>query len=185
MLAAGAAGHFYWITSRAAGIAALVLTSASVGVGVTMGGRLIRGRVPDLRALHEALSLGALLALAIHGLSLVGDGFIGMNLADVTVPFASSFATFWVTLGVVGGWLLILLGLSYYFRARIGAQRWKRLHRWTLLGWLLGVVHAVGVGTDAGTAWFLLSVGVVVLPAAAMVALRLSGNSQATFTSGS
>jgi sulfoxide reductase heme-binding subunit YedZ len=185
MLAASTAGHLYWITSRAAGIAALALASASVGLGVAMGGRLVRGRVPDLRVAHEALSLGTMAALAVHGLALVGDAFIGMNLADVSVPFASSYQTFWVTLGVVGGWLLVLLGLSYYFRARIGAERWKRLHRWTLLAWLLGVVHALGVGTDAGAAWFLLSVGAVALPAAAMVALRFSGTSQVRFTSGS
>lgn len=182
MLAVDTAQHVYWITSRAAGIAALMLASASVGVGVTMGGRLIRGRTPDLRVTHEALSLATIAALLVHGLSLVGDGFIGMNLADVSIPFASSYQTFWVTVGICGGWLLVLLGLSYYVRARIGTERWKRLHRWTLLAWVLGIVHAVGMGTDTGSAWFLLSVGAVVLPAIAIVGLRLSGASQPTFT---
>ena len=50
----------FWITSRAAGIVALILASASVGVGVSISGRLVKGRGPDLRVTHEALSLAAL-----------------------------------------------------------------------------------------------------------------------------
>jgi sulfoxide reductase heme-binding subunit YedZ len=182
MLAIDTAPHLYWITSRAAGTAALLLSSAAVGVGVTMGGRLLRGRGPDLRVTHEALSLATMAALLVHALSLLGDNFIGMGLADVSVPFASSYKTLWTTLGIVGGWLLILLGLSYYARARIGINRWKKLHRWTLLAWALGLVHSLGEGTDAGVAWFLVSVAAVTLPALALVAVRFSGSSQRTPT---
>jgi sulfoxide reductase heme-binding subunit YedZ len=182
MLALDTGPHLYWITSRAAGVSALLLSSASVGVGVTMSGRLLRGRGPGLRVAHEALSLATLLALAVHGLALLGDGFIEMGLADVTIPFATSYKTLWVGMGVVGGWLLVLLGLSYYARARIGAQRWKRLHRWTLLAWVLGTAHALGAGTDAGVAWFAISAGVVVAPALLLVAMRFSASSQPPLT---
>ena len=65
--------HFFWITSRAAGTAALLLSSAAVCVGLAMGGRLVRGR--DLSATHEALSLATIAALGVHALSLLGDGF--------------------------------------------------------------------------------------------------------------
>ena len=174
MLGTATATHIYWITSRAAGIAALMLASASVGVGVTMSARFVRGRTPDLRVTHEALALATMAALAVHGLSLLGDGFIGMNLAGVSVPFASSYRTLWTTMGIVGAWLLVLLGLSYYARARIGVARWKRLHRWTLLAWVLGIGHALGEGTDAGVPWFLVSVGAVVVPALGLVLARLA-----------
>jgi sulfoxide reductase heme-binding subunit YedZ len=174
MLGTATATHIYWITSRAAGIAALMLASASVGVGVTMSARFVRGRTPDLRVTHEALALATMAALAVHGLSLLGDGFIGMNLAGVSVPFASSYRTLWTTMGIVGAWLLVLLGLSYYARARIGLARWKRLHRWTLLAWVLGIGHALMMGTDAGTAWFLLATALVVIPAGALLVRRLT-----------
>ncbi|MEA2154289.1 MAG: hypothetical protein QOE11_429, partial [Solirubrobacteraceae bacterium] len=36
--------HFFWITSRAAGIAALLLASAAVGLGLALSGRLAKGR---------------------------------------------------------------------------------------------------------------------------------------------
>src|SRR3954449_3023643 len=70
--------------------------------------------------------------------------------------------------------MLILLGLSYYLRARIGTARWRSLHRFTALAWVLGVAHAVGEGTDASAAWFLVAAAAVVVPAGALLAARLA-----------
>ena len=60
--------------------------------------------------------------------------------------------------------MFVILGLSYYVRGRIGPQRWRKLHRFTALAWVLGVVHALMMGTDAGAAWFLLAAALVVDP---------------------
>ncbi len=147
--------HVFWITSRAAGSLALILASLSVGFGLLMAGKLVRGRGPDLRVVHEALALGTIGALVVHAGALVFDGFVGMSALDVTVPFLSGYHRFWTTLGIMGGWAIVLLGLSFYLRDRIGRGRWKLLHRFTAVGWLAGAGHALGEGTDAGTWWFL------------------------------
>jgi sulfoxide reductase heme-binding subunit YedZ len=55
---------------------------------------------------------------------------------------------------VIGGYLAALLGLSYYVRRRIGAKLWRKAHRATIVVWLLGLVHALGAGTDASAVWF-------------------------------
>jgi sulfoxide reductase heme-binding subunit YedZ len=170
-LATATGPHLFWITSRAAGIAALILSSVSVCVGLLMSGRL-RGRLGELRVAHEALSLATLAALLVHGVSLLGDSFMHPSLADIALPFASSYETFWTSAGIVSFWTLALLGSSYYFRARIGVQRWRRLHRLTALAWILGLVHALGEGTDAGQTWFLVMVGVAVVPALALLSVR-------------
>jgi sulfoxide reductase heme-binding subunit YedZ len=167
--------HFFWITSRAAGIAALLLASAAVGLGLAMGGRLVKGRTQDLRPLHEALSLATLAALVVHALALLGDGFLHPSLADVTLPFASSHQRFWQTIGIVAGWMLLILGLSFYARTRIGVQRWRKLHRWTALAWVLSIGHALGEGTDAGRVWFLAATGMVVLPTLWLLVERHAG----------
>jgi sulfoxide reductase heme-binding subunit YedZ len=164
--------HLFWITSRAAGVAALVLSSFSVCLGLTMGGKLARRNGPDLRVAHEALSLATLAAIAIHGLTLLGDSFMHPSLLDISIPFASSYMTFWTSAGIVAFWALLLLGVSYYLRGRIGVQRWRTLHRFTALAWILGVVHSLGEGTDAGQTWFLAMTAIVVLPALALLAVR-------------
>ena len=178
LLATSAGPHLFWITSRAAGIAALVLSSLSVTLGLLMGGRLLNGRGPDLRAAHEALSLATLAALLVHGLTLLGDSFLHPSLADVSLPFVSGYKTLWTTTGIVAFWALLLLGLSYYARARIGVQRWRRLHRFTALAWVLGLVHSLGEGTDAGQSWFLAMTLVVVVPPLVLLAVRWVGSSR-------
>lgn len=168
--------HLFWITSRAAGVLALVLSSVAVSLGLLMSTKLLRRRGPDLLAAHEVLSLTAIAAIAVHGLALLGDGYLKASLADIAVPLAFSYKTFWTSIGIIAGWGTALLGLSYYVRRYIGAARWRKLHRCTALVWLAGLVHALGEGTDARQAWFLAMVGIVVVPALAMLAVRLSGS---------
>ena len=167
--------HLFWITSRAAGIAALVLASLAVSLGLLMSTKLLRGRAADLRVTHEILSLSTLAAIVVHAVTLLGDKFLHPSVLDITVPFASSYKTAWMSLGIIGGWGLTLLGISYYARRTIGAKRWRKLHRFTALAWLAGLVHAVGMGTDAGQIWFLAMIGIVAIPALALLILRLSG----------
>jgi methionine sulfoxide reductase heme-binding subunit len=171
-LTTSATPHLFWITSRAAGIASLVLASLAVSMGLIMSLKFMRRRGPDLTTLHEALSLATLVALAVHGLSLLGDHFLSPSLADITLPFAWGYKTFWTSVGIIGGWGLAFLGLSYYFRRRIGVQRWRKLHRLTALMWVFGIVHTLGEGTDAGQTWFLAMLGIVAVPATALLLVR-------------
>jgi sulfoxide reductase heme-binding subunit YedZ len=166
--------HLFWITSRAAGTLALLFSSVAVGVGLSMGGKLIKGRGPDLRVAHEALSMATIVAIVVHAVALLGDSFMHPSVADITIPFVSSYMTAWTTIGIVGGWVMIILGLSFYVRGRIGRQRWRKLHRFTALAWILGLAHSLGEGTDAGQLWFLVATAIVVLPAAALLVVRLS-----------
>jgi methionine sulfoxide reductase heme-binding subunit len=174
MLAAAIQGHFFWITSRAAGTAALLASSVSVGVGLLMSQRLLKGRQPDLRIVHEALSLATIAAIVVHAAALLGDSFLHPSIADVTVPFVSGYKEPWTTIGIVSGWLMVLLGLSFYARARIGQQRWRSVHRFTALAWVLGLAHSLGEGTDAGQAWFLVATAIVAIPAATLLAVRMT-----------
>ena len=172
LVATATTPHLFWITSRAAGTAALFLSSLGVCAGILMSGRFMRGRGADLRPLHEALSLATIAALLVHGLSLVGDKFLNQSLVDVVVPFAGSYKTGWTSLGIIAAWMLVLLGPSYYVRRVIGQKRWVKLHRFTAVAWLLGIVHAIGEGTDAGSAWFVLLIAVTTVPALVLLTLR-------------
>jgi methionine sulfoxide reductase heme-binding subunit len=165
-------GHLFWIASRASGTVALLLSSAAVALGVMQGTRLLPRAGRDLRPLHEALSLATMAAIAVHAATLVGDGYLSPSVADLTIPFVSSYQRGWTTLGIVAGWGLIALGLSYYHRARIGVALWRRLHRFTALFWLVGLAHSLGEGTDAGEAWFLLAVAIAVAPPLVLLLIR-------------
>ncbi len=168
--------HLFWITSRAAGTASLVLASMSVTVGLMIGGKLMAGRGlgGDMRALHEALALGALGALALHGLSLLGDPYLHPGVGGIVIPFAGRYRPLWTGLGIIGGWGLAALGLSYYARNSFGPDRWRALHRFTIVFWALGVTHTIGAGTDARTRWYLILLVLLVVPPLVMLPARLA-----------
>jgi sulfoxide reductase heme-binding subunit YedZ len=169
------APHLFWITSRAAGGAALLLASASVALGLMMSSKRKGPNKRDLRAIHEALSLTTLAMVALHGLALLGDAFLNPGLAGIAIPFASAYRPIWTGLGIIAGYGLAVLGLTYYLRDRIGAARWRRVHRLTAIFWLLAVVHTIGAGSDAAQLWFLIASGTLVIPAALLLILRWLG----------
>jgi methionine sulfoxide reductase heme-binding subunit len=171
-LAVSTEPHLFWITSRAAGTAALFLSSASVTLGLAMSMRVVRGKGAEMRAIHEALSLATVAALLVHGLSLLGDKFLHPSVADIAIPFASGYKTGWTSLGIIAAYALILLGPSYYARRLIGQERWRRWHRFTALAWIAGIVHSFGEGTDAGSAWFVVMVALTTIPAVMLLVLR-------------
>ncbi len=178
------APHIFWITSRAAGGAALLLASASVAVGLMMGGRRSGANKRDLRSVHEALSLTSLAMVAVHGLALLGDSYLNPGLAGITIPFASFYRPVWTALGILAGYGLAALGLSYYLRNRVGAARWRRLHRLTAVFWLAAIAHTIGAGSDAAEPWFLAISAAPILPAAALLLVRWLGRQARYFPDG-
>ena len=168
--------HLFWVTSRAAGIAAMILASGSLGVGLLIRGRGEPRRLlgSDARALHEALSLATIVAIAIHGLALLGDSYLHPSPLDIAVPFTGAYRPLWTGLGIVSGWGIAALGLSYYARSRIGAARWRLLHRFIAIFWALGLVHTLGAGSDAGQLWLLLAIAAPAVPAALLLFGRLA-----------
>jgi sulfoxide reductase heme-binding subunit YedZ len=169
------APHLFWITSRAAGGAAMLLASASVTVGLMMSSKRKTPGKRDFRAIHEALSLSTLAMVALHGLALLGDAWLSPGLTGIAIPFVSTYRPLWTGVGIVAGYGLAGLGLTYYLRDRIGAARWRRLHRLTALFWLLAVGHSIGAGSDAEEVWFLALGALTVIPAALLLALRWLG----------
>jgi sulfoxide reductase heme-binding subunit YedZ len=154
----------WWLAARASGIVALALVTLSVAVGLTMAGRIARrpGLSRTLMALHQHAALAGLIAIAVHGLTLLADPWLHPGVAGVTVPFAMSYRPAFTALGIVAAYLAALLGLSFYARRRVGPRLWRRAHRATVLVYALGVVHALGAGSDASTPWlrwFLLVTG--------------------------
>ena len=164
--------HLFWITSRAAGIAALLASTAAVALGLMMSTRLRRGA--DFKPLHEALSLATMVALGVHALALLGDGYLkplaGRRHAPVRllVRAAVDDDGHRRRLDARDPRALLLRARE----DRPGAL--AHLHRFTALAWVLGIVHAIGEGTDAGTPLFLLTAAALILPTAALLARRLA-----------
>jgi sulfoxide reductase heme-binding subunit YedZ len=157
----------WWLISRASGIVAVILISLSVLMGLVMAARLLRPvHKRAVVHLHEYVAILSLVAIAVHGLTLLGDTWLKPGLTGITVPFALGYRPVWTGLGLIAGYLALLLGPTFYLRRRIGTRRWRKLHRATTIVWLLAAVHALGSGSDAGTVWLR---AIVLLPAVPII----------------
>jgi ferredoxin-NADP reductase/DMSO/TMAO reductase YedYZ heme-binding membrane subunit len=165
----------WWLTSRAAGVLALVCVAVSVGIGLAMAGR-VSGRprlARQLMACHQQTALAGLVAVAVHGIALMGDRYLDPGVQGIAVPFVLDHARLWTGLGVVAGWLAAILGLTYWLRDRIGPQRWRTLHRATLLVYVLSVAHTLGSGTNASQGWLQLLVVATAAPILFLFVVRV------------
>ena len=165
----------WWLASRASGVVALGLVTASVAIGLAMAGKVLRrpGLGRKLKAVHEHTAVAGLVANAVHGITLLGDRWLHPGVGGILVPFSMSYRPLFTGLGILGGYLAALLGFTFYLRRRLGPRLWRQAHRATVVVYLLAVVHVLGAGTDAGSPWlrgFLLATGV---PIAALFVWRM------------
>jgi len=168
----------WWLASRSAGIVALLCVTGSVILGLVMANNLPRraGAKARLRPMHEAIALAGLVALAVHGLSLLGDPWLKPGITGIAIPFSSHYRPLYTGIGVIAGYGIALLGLSFYVRRQIGARRWRQIHRFTVAAYALAIVHVLGAGTDAGQRWLEVILLASVVPVAILFAMRvLSG----------
>ena len=145
----------WWLAARASGLVALALVTLSVGLGLTMAGGVSKrpGLKRTLVAIHEHAAVIAFVAICVHALTLMADRWLKPGLSGVLVPFTMSYRPFFTGLGVIAAYLVVLLGLSFYARRSIGTRLWRRMHRFTIVAYVLAVVHTLGAGTDASTPW--------------------------------
>ena len=144
-------------------------------LGLLMANGLPRraGIKRKLLTLHESFALVGLVAIGVHGVTLLGDTYLKPSLAQIAVPFDSSYRPGFTGLGVIAGYLAVALGLSYYARRVIGVRRWRTIHRATIVVWALGVIHVLGSGTDAGQIWLRAILALSALPIVFLFLLRV------------
>ena len=147
----------WWLASRASGILALVLMSVSVTIGLLLATGLARmrpGLPKKLVGIHEHAALCSLVAIAVHGIALLGDGWMRPGLTGISIPFVLDYEPLFTGIGIISGYVAAALGLSFYARRRIGTNVWRKLHKLTVLAWTGSMVHAIGAGSDASSPWF-------------------------------
>ena len=138
-----------WLVVRGAGLVAFALLTLSVWLGLAMSTRLLGARrQKKLLGLHRSLSWMGLSALALHAGALLVDPTINFGPAAVLIPFAAPWHPVAVAAGVIAGWLMLMLAVSFRLRARIGQRVWRQLHYASFAAFLLAMLHAITSGTD-------------------------------------
>ena len=143
-----------WYTTRATGIVALVLLTATMFLGILTAGRAPSTLPAFARAdIHRRIAVLTVVFLALHVLTSVLDTYVDINWLAIVVPFTSSYHTYWLALGTVGVDLVLAVAVSSALRQRISARAWRLCHWLAYLSWPVALAHSFGMGTDMGESW--------------------------------
>lgn len=146
-----------WYADRASGdVTMLMLTLALIlGMGTTVRWKSTFWPKYISSGLHQNVSLLIFCFLTVHVLTAVLDPFAKLGLTDALIPFSSWYRPLWLGFGVVAAEITAALAITSLLRKHIGYRLWRFLHWFSYAAWPLGVLHALGTGTDVRTVWFL------------------------------
>ena len=139
-----------WYVARSAGLVAWLACAASVGWGLTLSSRLVRKRGAPawLLGSHKFLGLLSVVFVGVHMVSLWFDKYVPFGVAELLVPFRTSYKPLAVAWGIVAFYLLLAVELTSVFMRRIPRKWWHRIHLSSLLLLVLATVHGITAGTD-------------------------------------
>lgn len=165
-----------WYATRATGVVALVLFSATMVMGILTAGRLRARSWPAFAQadLHKRVSLLAMVFLAIHILTSLLDTYVHIGWASIVVPFISPYQSLWTGLGTVAVDLMAAVAISSALRQRISAGSWRAIHWLAYLSWPVAMAHSLGEGTDAPKLWLDALAGVCAAAVVGALAWRIA-----------
>ncbi|MEZ5179939.1 MAG: ferric reductase-like transmembrane domain-containing protein [Acidimicrobiales bacterium] len=146
-------GSIWWYSTRAAGLVAWGLLSASVIAGLLLSGKVTGGRVrPNwLTDLHRGLSGLAVAFVGVHVVTVVADSYVHFGAADVLVPMASGWKPLAVAWGIVSMYLLVAVEATSLLRRHLTKKQWRAVHLLSFPLFLSATAHGVSAGTELGT----------------------------------
>lgn len=110
-------------------------------------------------AIHKAMAITLLLAIAVHGGFLLVDKYLPFSLSQILIPFDSKYnngtdlsglvlGAFGVTFGILAMYLILIIVASSLGWIDTKTGRWRKLHYLSYAVIFLVLLHALYVGSD-------------------------------------
>ena len=143
-------GKAFWFLTRASGLVAIVLLSATLVLGIVSSVGWTTQRWPRFvsQDVHRNLSLLCITFVIVHVITTVVDGFVPIGFLDAVVPFRSPYRPIYLGLGALCFDLLLAVLVTSGLRHRIGYSSWRFVHWLAYLCWPIALIHGLGSGTD-------------------------------------
>jgi DMSO/TMAO reductase YedYZ heme-binding membrane subunit len=142
-----------WVLARVSGITSylLLFVLMILGVGISSGyifrlvGPIVAWRI------HRATGITLMAFVFIHLVALFLDDFMNFSILDLFVPFYSEFSPTYMSLGIIGFYLLAIIVLSSIFMIVTKYKAWRFLHYLTFPVFVALFIHGVFLGSDTGS----------------------------------
>lgn len=146
-----------WGVARASGFVAFLAATGAVLLGARRPSGLPIGGLPArIYALHRALGISAVFAMAVHLIALRADAFVEFAWRQLLLaPWTSGYEPFAFTLGWLAMISLVLTAASGGLRRLMPGGTWRLVHALAYLTFALSLVHGLLAGSDSGSPWAL------------------------------
>jgi predicted ferric reductase len=147
--------HIWWYISRAAGLMGYLLVWLSTLWGFAIASKIFDSFLKRefTYAFHEHLSLLSLGFMLLHMVVLLLDRVEPLGLAEILIPFASTYRPFWTGIGIIAFYLSLLVTVTFYIRSRISMQSFRSIHYLSIVAYLGALLHGLYAGTDSLLNW--------------------------------
>ncbi len=160
-----------WLAARAAGIVSYLLLTGQIVFGLILSHPTNQATWKLSKRLfpwHENLWVFVLAFLGVHIVSLILDPYAGVGVTGTFIPGLSSYRSSPVALGTLAMYALILTGVTARYTRLLPTGFWLKLHRFSIVVFILAWLHGILAGTDTTVLRPLyLLTGMAVLMAAA------------------
>ncbi len=143
----------WWYLSRASGLVAYALLSASMLLGLLLSTRFAKTWPGNATAfaLHEHASVLGLAFALFHAIVLLGDRHTTFTAAELLLPFGAAYRPLALGLGQLALYGMAILVGSFYVRKRIGQRGWRLIHFGSFAAFGLALLHGLVAGSDHRT----------------------------------
>jgi predicted ferric reductase len=143
--------QLWWYVTRAAGLTGYFLLWLSMVWGLAIPSKIMQSVLDGAYTydFHEYISLLGLGFVFIHVVVLMFDKYLPFNLIQILVPFTDTYRPFWVGLGIISFYSMLLVTVTFYLRQIIGSRTFRAIHLISLLGYVGATLHGLFAGTDS------------------------------------
>jgi hypothetical protein len=143
-----------WLAARATGIVSYLLLTLLVAFGLVLSHPTNQSTWKISKTIfpwHENLFVFVVAFTVAHVVSLIFDPFANVGVQGVVVPGLSQYRSIPVALGSLAMYAALLSGVTARWTKLLPKGLWLRLHRLSLVGWILAWVHGILAGIDTPT----------------------------------
>jgi len=147
--------HIWWYITRASGLMAYLLVWLSTLWGFAISSKIFDSFLERMFTydFHEQLSLLSLGFVVLHVVVLMLDKVEPMSLAEVLIPFVSSYRPFWTGVGIITFYISILVTVTFYIRSWISMKTFRTIHYLSVAAYVGALFHGLFAGTDSTLSW--------------------------------
>jgi predicted ferric reductase len=140
-----------WLAARAGGIVAFLLLTFQVCLGLILSHPTNKSTWKLSKRIfpwHEHLWVFVLAFLLVHIASIVLDPYAKVSPLGAILPGLSEYRSSAVAIGTMAVYAFLITALSARYTRLLPSGVWLKIHRLSLVVWVLAWLHSVLAGTD-------------------------------------